>query len=225
MLKLEIRLVPLYLILILKKFKVSSSTYSVLYKVVVQVDERVTLSSQDGDALDGTTKRIVGTTGETVLLLKPLDESVVRAQLKRVYTDGIKSIAISLMHAFTYPDHEEAIARIAAEIGFTNISVSSRLSPVVKYVPRTATTLLNAYLNPVLAQYLERFYAGFDNGIHGKVEFMQSDGGLVSAESFHAFKSILSGPAGGYVGFAKTSYDSNTRVPIIGFDMVFLFNR
>jgi 5-oxoprolinase (ATP-hydrolysing) len=121
-----------------------------------------------------------GISGEAVQILQPLDEPAVTTHLKTLYSDGYRSIAVVLCHSYTYPAHELAIGRIAKEIGFEHISLSSQLVPMIKMVPRGISSTADAYLTPVLGAYLDGFYGGFEGGREGglKVEFMGSDGGL-----------------------------------------------
>lgn len=107
------------------------------------------------------------------------------------------------------------------EIGFTQISLSSALQPMVRLVPRGQTSCVDAYLTPLIQEYVKGFISGFDEGIQNvNISFMMSDGGLCPVESFNGFRAILSGPAGGVVGYAMTTFDEKTRQPVIGFDMV-----
>lgn len=139
---------------------------------------------------------------------------------------------LALTSRFTFPDHELTVGRLAQEVGFEHISLSSQLLPMIRMVPRGVSTTADAYLTPVLGAYLDGFYAGFKGGRKGglNVEFMGSDGGLVNLDvsalllgwdatdiqNFTGLNSILSGPAGGVVGYALTSWDDKERAPIIG---------
>lgn len=111
---------------------------------------------------------------------------------------------------------------LAREIGFTQISVSSQLLPMIKMVPRGVSSTADAYLTPILRNYLDGFFDGFDEQLRSagldkpRVEFMASDGGLLNLDNFSGLKSILSGPAGGVVGYALTSWDPKRRIPIVG---------
>ncbi len=165
-----------------------------LYRKVVEVDERV------------------GAQGDVVT---PLDDAGTRASLRLAYDEGYRSIAIVLMHGYRYHDHEERIAAMAEEIGFTQISVSHRVSPLMKLVPRGDTTVVDAYLSPILSRYVDRVAADLP-GV--PLQFMQSSGGLTDARRFHGKDSILSGPAGGIVGMARTSALAGFD-RVIGFDM------
>ncbi|KAL4400149.1 5-oxoprolinase [Malassezia pachydermatis] len=128
------------------------------------------------------------------------------------------------MFSYTYPEHEQMVKAWAKEIGFPSISCSAELMPMIKMVPRATSATADAYLTPVLQAYIDSFFSGFDSSLRDgsagtRVEFMMSDGGLTSVDHFTGLKSIISGPAGGVVGMALTTYDANDRRPVIGFDM------
>jgi len=116
-------------------------------------------------------------------------------------------------------DHEDRVASIASDIGFHLISVSSSLSPNIKILSRTTSACVDAYLSPHVKRYVDGFTASFSVQ-PGRIEFMQSDGGLTVGDKFSGLKAILSGPAGGVVAIAATCYDEDEGTPIIGFDMV-----
>jgi 5-oxoprolinase (ATP-hydrolysing) len=149
----------------------------------------------------------------------------VEKELIEIRQSGIKSVAICLMHAYTFPKHEIMLGEFCRSLGFESISLSSSSSPMIKIVPRGMSAMADAYLTPSIHQYLTSFFSGFDRGISEcvngkdpvKVEFMQSDGGLTNYSTFNGFKAILSGPAGGVIGYAMTSWNGKTGV--IGFDM------
>lgn len=149
-------------------------------------------------------------------VLAMLDAGKARADLQAAFDRGFRSIAIVLMHGYRYPAHEEELAQIAAAIGFTQISVSHRVAPLIKLVGRGDTTLVDAYLSPVLRRYVE----GLQGSAGGELSalFMQSNGGLAGSNSFHGKDAILSGPAGGIVGMAETAAQAGFH-DIIGFDM------
>lgn len=154
----------------------------------------------------------VSATGD---VLQVLDEVMLDAQLRRVFNDGIRSIAIVFMHGYRYTDHENRAAKIAGRIGFTQISLSHKASPLMKLVSRGDTTVVDAYLSPILRRYVERVA----NELGGtKLMFMRSSGGLTDARMFQGKDSILSGPAGGVVGMARTATIAGFK-KIIGFDM------
>lgn len=144
-----------------------------------------------------------------------------KEKLQEIYDEGYRSIAVCLMHSYTFRDHELAVGRLAAEIGFPHISLSAELSPVVRIVPRGNSSTADAYLTPEIKRYLSGFEDGFEDlrTSNCRCEFMQSDGGLVEFSSLSGLRAILSGPAGGVVGYAKTSYEATDGTPAIGFDM------
>ncbi|KST62374.1 hydantoinase/oxoprolinase family protein [Mastigocoleus testarum] len=147
--------------------------------------------------------------------LIPLNVERVRKNLQAVYDGGIRSCAIVFMHSDRYPSHEQQVAQIAQEIGFTQISVSHQVSPLMKLVSRGDTTVVDAYLTPILRRYVNQVASKLP-GV--KLMFMKSDGGLVAAEQFQGKDSILSGPAGGIVGAVQTSKRAGFE-KIITFDM------
>lgn len=143
-----------------------------------------------------------------------LDEAAIRGDLQRLYDDGYRSVAVVLAHSYTFPDHERLVGKVASSLGFEHISLSSQLLPMIKMVPRGISATADAYLTPILRAYLDGFFSGFAQ--LPRIEFMSSDGGLVDASRFSGLKTILSGPAGGVVGFARTSWDEKRKTPIIG---------
>jgi 5-oxoprolinase (ATP-hydrolysing) len=148
-------------------------------------------------------------------VLTPLDEEAVAAQLKQAYADGFRSAAVVCMHGYRYPQHEARIGALARAAGFTQVSESHRTSPLMKLVSRGDTTVVDAYLSPILRRYVTEVAGELE---HVKLLFMQSNGGLTDAASFRGKDSILSGPAGGIVGMARTA-DSAGFSKVIGFDM------
>ncbi len=153
-----------------------------------------------------------GASGEVV---EALDESHLRTELQAAYDDGLRSLAIVFMHGYRYTAHELAAARIAREIGFPQVSVSHQVSPLMKLVGRGDTTVVDAYLSPILRRYVEQV-AGEMPGV--RLFFMQSSGGLTDAHSFQGKDAILSGPAGGIVGMVRTAQLAGFE-RVIGFDM------
>ncbi len=154
----------------------------------------------------------IGAHGE---VLVPLDADAVAAGLKASYEDGFRSVAVVCLHGYRYPEHEARIGEIATKTGFTQVSLSHATSPLMKLVSRGDTTVVDAYLSPVLARYV----ASVTGELPGvRVQFMQSHGGLASAQSFRGKDSILSGPAGGIVGMARTAQAAGFG-KVIGFDM------
>ncbi|MCA9041653.1 MAG: hydantoinase/oxoprolinase family protein, partial [Planctomycetaceae bacterium] len=165
-----------------------------LFETVVEIKERITVQ---GDVLSDP------------------DPIQIREQLEQLHQSGIESIAICLLHAFANSDHEELVESIAREIGFQNISRSSQLSPLIKIISRGDTTVVDAYLNPVLQDYVARLRASLRNST---IQLMTSAGGLVDANHFSGKDSILSGPAGGVVGFSEVGLQAGFTKSI-GFDM------
>ncbi|MET8130844.1 hydantoinase B/oxoprolinase family protein [Streptomyces sp. NPDC005251] len=165
-----------------------------LHERVVEVDERI--------AADG-----------TVLRAPDLDALV--APLQEAYDDGIRAIAVVCMHSHLHPAHEQAVGELAARTGFSQISLSSEVSPLMKLVPRGDTAVVDAYLSPVLRRYVQHVAAEL-RGV--RLMFMQSNGGLAEAGQFRGKDAILSGPAGGIVGMARMSQLAGFD-RVIGFDM------
>ncbi|KAJ2017030.1 hypothetical protein GGI14_003250 [Coemansia sp. S680] len=198
----------------------------VLYQSVIQVNERVTLDDYNiGSHMTPNQPHaddcvVLGRTGERVRILTAPDWPDVRRQLQQAYDGGIRSIAVCLMHSYTFTANEEEVGRIARDIGFSHITLSSELVPMVKIVPRAHSATVDAYLTPGIRRYADGFSSGFDSGFSGmRVDFMQSDGGLAPINKFSGLRAILSGPAAGVVGYAVTCYSPNSKVPVIGFDM------
>ena len=147
--------------------------------------------------------------------LEALDEAGARDALRTAYQEGLRAVAILMMHAWAYPAHEERLGTIAREVGFTQISLSHRASPLPRIVPRGDTTVVDAYLSPILRRYVDQVAAELP-GV--RLYFMQSSGGLTEAGHFQGKDAILSGPAGGIVGAARTAAMGGFE-RIIGFDM------
>jgi 5-oxoprolinase (ATP-hydrolysing) len=165
-----------------------------LYSQVIEADERV------------------GAHGD---VLRPLDEAALRVELQRAYDAGLRSVAVVFLHGYRFTRHEAAAARLAREIGFTQVSASHATSPLMKLVSRGDTTVVDAYLSPILRRYVEQV-AGEMPGV--KLFFMQSSGGLADAHAFQGKDAILSGPAGGIVGMVRTAQLADFG-QVIGFDM------
>jgi len=153
-------------------------------------------------------------------ILTPLDENTARIGLEKAYRQGIRAVAIVFMHGYRYPKHEERVAEMAQETGFTQISVSHRVSPLMKLVSRGDTTVVDAYLSPILRRYVDQIadQLGTTDNSGPKLMFMQSNGGLTDARLFQGKDAILSGPAGGVVGMVKTAAMGGFS-KLIGFDM------
>ena len=148
-------------------------------------------------------------------VLQALDETLLKKELLAHYLRGLQSVSIVFMHGYRYTQHELAAERIAREIGFTQVSVSHKTSPMMKLISRGDTTVVDAYLSPILRRYVQQV-AGEMPGV--KVFFMQSSGGLTDAHAFQGKDAILSGPAGGIVGMARTAMLAGHE-KVIGFDM------
>ncbi|GLA67451.1 hypothetical protein AtubIFM54640_010770 [Aspergillus tubingensis] len=215
-----------------KLFALNIQRPEVLYEDVVEIDERVTIEGYQQNpvpdkerleaALETDPYLKKGVSGEVIRVLEPLDEAKTRQSLQKLFDNGYRSIAVCLVHSYTFQEHELTIERIANEIGFTQISLSSQLLPMIKMTSRGASATADAYLTPVIQRYIQGFRSGFQDGLQSsdtRCEFMQSDGGLVNFQKFSGLRAILSGPAGGVVGYAGTSFDPEDRKPVIGFDM------
>ncbi|XP_065350424.1 5-oxoprolinase [Cloeon dipterum] len=202
-------------------FDLSIKCPDVLYESVVEARCRVLLEKSECE-LNSIEQypKVTGKTGEKIIVSQGLDEEKLRSDLKPLLEKGIKSLAVVLMHSYTFFEHELRINEIAKELGFTHVSLSHQVMPMVRMVPRGFTACADGYLTPHIQTYLKSFASGFKNGLKGvHVLFMQSDGGLSPMELFNGSRAILSGPAGGVVGYAMTSWDSASKQPIIGFDM------
>jgi len=224
-----------------KIFDLAIRKPDVLYEAVVEIDERVTLEDYAEDPERNITKvetrdpengavdqhLVRGLSSEAVRILQRPEEEIMRKQLKDVYDQGIRCIAVCLMHGYTFPDHEALVGKLARDIGFKHVSLSHELMPMIKLVPRATSACADAYLTPAIKKYIAGFQKGFEGGLGtesvkkksgekgARCEFMQSDGGLVDVDNFSGLKAILSGPAGGVVGYALTSYDRETRTPVM----------
>jgi 5-oxoprolinase (ATP-hydrolysing) len=169
-----------------------------LYAKVVEVDERRTAR------------------GEVV---RALDEAATRRALVEAYAEGFRSVAVVLMHAWRFPEHEARVAELAREAGFPQVSVSSEVSPLMKLVSRGDTTVVDAYLSPILRRYVSFVSGELERGGERvPLFFMKSNGGLSDARAFQGKDSILSGPAGGIVGMVRTALAAGFE-NVIGFDM------
>ena len=169
-----------------------------LYERVAEVDERV--------RADGTVERAP-------------DLAAVRRDLEAATAAGIVAVAIVFMHAYRYPEHEKQVAALAREMGFAQVSVSHEVSPLIKLVGRGDTTVVDAYLSPILRRYVAQVDKDLDaRRSNARLMFMMSSGGLTAAELFQGKDAILSGPAGGVVGMAETGRQAGFE-RLIGFDM------
>jgi 5-oxoprolinase (ATP-hydrolysing) len=151
--------------------------------------------------------------------VRPLDEAAVVAALASARKDGIAAVAVALMHGHVNPAHETRVGELAREAGFTQISLSHQVSRLAKLVPRGDTTVVDAYLSPILRRYVAQVEGALDMGrATGRLLFMQSNGGLTEAGRFQGKDAILSGPAGGIVGMVRTGEAAGFD-RLIGFDM------
>lgn len=178
-------------------FRLRIEKPSMLFERVAEVDERVTAEGE---------------------VLTPLDEEGTRRILKDAYAAGFRAVAICFMHGYRHPEHEQAAARMARETGFSQVSASHHVSPLMKFVSRGDTTVVDAYLSPILRRYVDRVAAALGTEARRRLFFMQSSGGLTDASLFEGKDAILSGPAGGVVGAVETSRLAGFG-RIIGFDM------
>ena len=151
-------------------------------------------------------------------IIRNLDKESVRKALKEAKADGINGVAIAFMHSYLNPIHEEKIAKIAIEESFSQISVSHKVSPLMKLVGRGDTTVVDAYLSPILKRYVDQVSSELDNTKSTKLMFMQSNGGLTDANLFQGKDALLSGPAGGVVSMVQTGMQAGFN-KLIGFDM------
>jgi 5-oxoprolinase (ATP-hydrolysing) len=174
-------------------------------------DRRIVLPEQLHERVIEVTERI-GASGDVVV---PLDEAAVERDLRAAYADGFRAVAVVCVHGYRYPAHEARIGTIARAIGFTQVSESHEVSPLMRLVSRGDTTVVDAYLSPVLRRYVDEVAADLA-GV--RLQFMQSNGGLTDAAAFRGKDSILSGPAGGIVGMARTAATAGFG-RVIGFDM------
>ncbi|MYK30950.1 MAG: hydantoinase/oxoprolinase family protein, partial [Boseongicola sp. SB0670_bin_30] len=170
-----------------------------LYESVVEVDERVDAGGR---------------------IVEPLDPRQVRAALSKAYGEGFRSVAVVLMHGYRFREHERRIGEMARQQGFTQVSLSHEASPLIKLVARGDTSVVDAYLSPILRRYVNRVgdALGARRGSCRSLMFMQSNGGLADATRFQGKDAILSGPAGGVVGMVRTARDAGFE-KLIGFDM------
>jgi 5-oxoprolinase (ATP-hydrolysing) len=197
---------------------------SVLHSTVIEIDERVTIEDYDLNPhkkeimnIEGDADLVKTPSGEVIRILKRPDEKVIRQQLEILREQGYTSLAVCFIHAYIFPGHEKSVARIAKDVGFRFVTISSETSPAINFLKRSNSTCSEAYLYPIIRRYIDDFQAGFKNPPQ-RVEFMCSDGGLKQADRFRGNEALLSGPAGGVVGTAKC-FDVDEGSPVIGFDM------
>lgn len=196
-----------------------------LHDKVVEIDERITVEDYDlnpapmDKKAEITDPSLIRTkSGEIIRVLQKVNLDEARTKLQALRDESYNSVAISFMHSFLYPDHENEVAEVARQLGFKYVTTSSEISPTIKFLRRSTSVCSEAYLYPIIRRYVENFESGFK--IQPKrVEFMCSDGGLKQAQKFRGNEALLSGPAGGVVGIAKSCFDETVGTPLIGFDM------
>jgi 5-oxoprolinase (ATP-hydrolysing) len=172
-----------------------------LYEEVIEIEERIDAQGHE---------------------LIPLNLEKIKTDLIKIHQSGIRSCAIIFMHSYRYPEHEKQVAKIAEKIGFTQISVSHQVSPLMKLISRGDTTVVDAYISPILRRYVDQVSNQLNSNKSNeessiKMMFMQSNGGLANANNFQGKDSLLSGPAGGIVGAVQTSLTA-------GFDKIITFD-
>lgn len=210
-------------------FDLAVKKLGTLYETVVEVDERLTIEgfSEDPEPEPIDVSRdddlLIGKTGEALRILKRPDLTAIRNDLQGLWDRGFRSLAVALMHSYAYPDHEVAIGDLAREIGF-RVSLSSQLQSMIKLVSRAQSAVADAYLSPITDNYLDGFRRSFKGELKdpqsaNKLLLSQSHGGLVKYTEFTGLRAILSGPAGGVIGYARTCYDPAEGTPVLGFDM------
>ena len=182
-----------------KIFKLKIEKPYPIYESVLEIDERVRILPKN----------------EVEVLREP-DVENIKKQLFKLLKKGIESLAIVFMHGYVFPDHEKIVKVLAQDCGFKNISLSSEILSQIKFVDRGQTTCLDAYLNLPIQNYLKNFNQRFSNK---PLFVMQSDGGMVETSSVLGCRALLSGPAGGVVGYAQSVYENFVNRPVIGFDM------
>lgn len=204
-----------------KIFDLNIRKPSNLYSEVIEADCRVIPDRADCqlEEISSKWRRVEGISNTNYLVMKELDKIEIEGQLIASFNRGIKSIAVALAHSYACPEQEIEIGKIAKAVGFTTITLSHQAMPMIRIVPRGFTSCAEAYLTPHVDRYLASFKAGFHKNLEGvEVLFMQSDGGLTNMNRFRGARAILSGPAGGVIGYSITG-SRDTKLPLIGFDM------
>jgi 5-oxoprolinase (ATP-hydrolysing) len=215
-------------------FNISARKLDQLYTKVIEIGERITLPNytEGGGAKVKVTmadqekynnQLVEGITGDVLQILEKPDLSEVKAQLQQLKDEGFSNLAICLLHSYLYPTHEAEVSELARSMGF-EVSVSVELQPVMGIVNRCSSAVADAYLSPKIQEYLQGFSAGFKGGLEAmgnKLLFMQSNGGLCRWDKFTGLRAVLSGPAGGVVGYAETCFDRRpeNKKASLGFDM------
>lgn len=182
-----------------KLFDVNIKLPELLYEDVIEVQERITANGE---------------------VITPLEQENTRADLLDAYAQGYRSIAVALMHSYRFSEHEKQIGKMARQIGFDQVSLSHKASPLIKLVSRGDTAVVDAYLSPILRRYVRQVAdaLGAEKGGCERLMFMRSNGGLTDAALFEGRDAILSGPAGGVVGMVRTATQHGFD-KLIGFDM------
>jgi 5-oxoprolinase (ATP-hydrolysing) len=224
-----------------------------LYEAVVEVPERVVLLKGPGEDLPQHLRRreaatdgdgdggggdgdgryahrvVTGTTGDRLLVEQAPDLGALEPVLAGIRAGGVTSVAVVLLHSYAFPDHEVAVGALCRRLGFTQVSLSHEVMPMVKAVPRGYTAAADAYLTPHILRYVADFKSGFEQGLESvlpggkhcptRLSFMQSDGGLTPVQYFSGHRAVLSGPAAGVVGYALTTWDPLTAQPVVALDV------
>ena len=219
-------------------FDLTCAKPDLLYETVLEIDERIMLrthittnnnhdpknntkneSCNHDEYVAGEGEVVKGVTGDELVICQVPNLQEIKVQLLKLAEEGIKSIAIVFMHSYLYPKHEEMIATLARSLDvFTHVSTSNSVMNMIRMVPRGHTASAAAYLTPVLTTYLQTFQKGFTSLDKMRVDFMKSDGGLTPMNDFGGQDAILSGPAGGVIGYSQTSYKKG-GLAVIGLDM------
>jgi 5-oxoprolinase (ATP-hydrolysing) len=231
-----------------KLFSLNIQKARVLFDEVVELEERVTPEDYElnpfpiAEKVEETDPDVVRTaSGDLIRILKRLNVEKTREALQALRKKGFNSVAIAFMHSHIFPgklssyvpenvlkwtlttsDHEKQVAEIAKEEGFVHIAISSEVSPQIKYRERATAVCTEVYLLPVVRNYVGNLLSNFEKPPK-RLDFMCSDGGLRSADKFSGNAALLSGPAGGVVGIAKSCFETSEKIPIIGFDMVRIY--
>ncbi len=196
-----------------------------LYDEVVGIEERITVETSSDDPnevkINPNNPDIVITASTTpIRIIKPLNVKLSRERLKKLFEKGHRNLAVCFAHSYLFNDHEKVLYQLAKDIGFQHVSISSNVSKSINYLNRGNSTCIDAYLTPIVQEYVDKFLSYFNTV--PKVQFMRSDGGLTDAKDFKGINAILSGPAGGVVGVKETCYTAGQAQGfnnLVGFDM------
>lgn len=206
-----------------KLFDLKIKKPEVLYDEVVGIEERVTVETSTDDPndvlFDAKDPNIKETPSKVpVRIIKGLDSESTRLKLQKLYNKGYRNLAVCLAHAYIYDEHERLVSKIAKEIGFSNISLSSEVSKNINFLKRGNSTCIDAYLTPKVQEYVTNFLSSFESP-PDRIQFMQSDGTLIDARHLRGVNAILSGPAGGVIGVKDTCFEDYFVSGLVGFDM------